>query len=75
VEPLKNFPAFYGSTRGLISLWLYKENNKLLGLKIYLLYLFPPELHTLMTYFGCAANGKSQRFFSTPTYTVFGKLY
>jgi hypothetical protein len=35
---------------GLISLWLYKENNKLRDWeKMYLLYIFPPELHTLMT--------------------------
>jgi hypothetical protein len=33
---------------GLISLWLYKE-NKSYGVKMYLLYIFPPELHTLMT--------------------------
>jgi hypothetical protein len=36
------------NTRGLISLWLYEENNKLRDLKMYLLYIFPPELHTLM---------------------------
>jgi hypothetical protein len=35
--------------RGLISLWLYKENNKLRDEKICLLYIFPLELHTLMT--------------------------
>jgi hypothetical protein len=34
-------------TRGLISLWIYKENNGIE--KKYLLYIFPPELHTLMT--------------------------
>jgi hypothetical protein len=34
----------------LISLWLYKENNKLRDWeKMYLLYIFPPELHTLLT--------------------------
>jgi hypothetical protein len=34
---------------GLISLWLYKEKNKLQNEnKIYLLYISPPELHTLM---------------------------
>jgi hypothetical protein len=35
---------------GLISLWLYKENTKATGFKkIYLLYIFPSELYTLMT--------------------------
>jgi hypothetical protein len=34
----------------LISLWLYKENKKLRDWrKVYLLYIFPPELHTLVT--------------------------
>jgi hypothetical protein len=36
---------------GLIILWLYKENEQAKGLKkIYLLYIFPPDLHTL----GCS---------------------
>jgi hypothetical protein len=35
--------------RRLISVWLYKENYKLWVGKMYLLYIFPPELHTLMT--------------------------
>jgi hypothetical protein len=34
---------------GLISGWLYKGNNKLRDWKLYLLYIFPPELHTLTT--------------------------
>jgi hypothetical protein len=34
---------------GLISLWLYKGNKKLRDKNIYFLYIFPPELHTLMT--------------------------
>jgi hypothetical protein len=37
-----------GSTRGLISLWFYKE-YKLRIETMYLLYMFPPKLHTLMT--------------------------
>jgi hypothetical protein len=36
-------------SRGLISLWLYKESNNLRDRKMHLLYIFPPELHTLMT--------------------------
>jgi hypothetical protein len=46
---------------------------------MYLLYIFPPELHTWLRCssffnpskkksFGCAANRKSQRLISTPTY-------
>jgi hypothetical protein len=34
---------------GLISLWLYKENKLRDWKKNYLLYIFPPQLHTLMT--------------------------
>jgi hypothetical protein len=57
---------------GLISLWLYKENNKLRDWKSVFTLHIPPELHTLMTSlfnffnpskkhsFGCAANRKSQ---------------
>jgi hypothetical protein len=33
-----------------MSLWLYKENNKLRDPKNLLLYMFPPELHTLTWY-------------------------
>jgi hypothetical protein len=37
-----------GRGGGLINLWLYKEQTT--GLKkMYLLYISPPELHTLMT--------------------------
>jgi hypothetical protein len=36
-------------TRGLISLWLYKEKIIYGTEKIYLLYIFPLEHHTLMT--------------------------
>jgi hypothetical protein len=35
--------------RGLISLWLYEENKLRYWEKIYLHYIFPPELPTLMT--------------------------
>jgi hypothetical protein len=34
---------------GLISLWLYKENNKLRDRKNIFTLHIPPELHTLMT--------------------------
>jgi hypothetical protein len=44
--PLAN--RSHNTKGGLVSLWLYKENNKLRDLKMYLLYIFPPELHTLM---------------------------
>jgi hypothetical protein len=65
---------------GLISLWLYKE-NKLRDWKMYLLCIFPPSSTQLWircsnffnsskrNSFGCAANRKSQRLISTPTYT------
>jgi hypothetical protein len=33
-----------GRGRGLMSLWLYKENNKLWDFKKYLLYIFPLPL-------------------------------
>jgi hypothetical protein len=65
---------------GLISLWLYKENNKLRDWKMYLLYIFPLSSTHLWfrcsnffnpskkNSFGCAANRKSQRLISTLTY-------
>jgi hypothetical protein len=50
---------------------------------MYLLYIFPPELHTHLrlrssnffnpskkNYFACAANKKSQRLISAPTYSI-----
>jgi hypothetical protein len=71
---------FYFYNGGLISLWLYKENNKLRDWKNYLLYIFPlrsthiwPLCSNLFSpskknYFGCAANRKSQKLISTPKY-------
>jgi hypothetical protein len=66
---------------GLISLWLYKETNKLRDWKkMYLLYIFPlssTQLWLLCSNFfnpskknsfGCVENRKSQRLISTPTY-------
>jgi hypothetical protein len=39
-----------GRLRGrLINIWLYREHKLRGRKKIYLLYIFPPELHTLMT--------------------------
>jgi hypothetical protein len=65
---------------GLISLWLYKENNKLRDWKNIFTVHIPPELHTQLwlrcsdffnpskkNSFGCAANRKGQRLTSTPT--------
>jgi hypothetical protein len=62
---------------GLISLWLYKENNKLRDWKnVFTLHIPPWALHTYdfvnpfkKNSFGCAENSKSQRLISTPTYT------
>jgi hypothetical protein len=66
--------------RGLISLWLYKENNKLRDWKMYLLYIFPMSSTHLWlrcsnffnpskkNSFGCGANKKRQKLISTPTY-------
>jgi hypothetical protein len=59
------------STRGLISLWLYKENDNLLDCKVYLCYIFPLRSTYLWlrcsnffnppkkkNIFGCAASRK-----------------
>jgi hypothetical protein len=74
-----NAPLIWG---GLISLWLYKENSKLLDWKLYLLYIFP--LSSTHLWLRCSnffndsrnilvvvlriGNRKSQRLISTPTY-------
>jgi hypothetical protein len=68
---------------GLISLWLYNENNKLRDWEkkcIYSIYSPLSSTHLWLRCsdffntskkkcFGCAENRKSQRLFSTPTYT------
>jgi hypothetical protein len=70
--------------RGLISLWLYKENNKVWDWKnVFTLHIPPPRApHTydfgVLTFnpskkhsFGCAANRKSQRLISTLRFPAF----
>jgi hypothetical protein len=47
--PAQNTRTFSSITRGLISLWLYKENNKLRDRKNVFTLHIPSELHTLMT--------------------------
>jgi hypothetical protein len=60
---------------GLISLWLYKEHK----IREYLLYIFPLSSTHLWfrcsnpskkNSFGCAANRRSQRIISTPTFFI-----
>jgi hypothetical protein len=44
------FHGTHDHKRGLILLWLYKGNKLRDWKKMYLLYIFPPKLHTLMTW-------------------------
>jgi hypothetical protein len=80
----KNICNLIWVTRGLISLWLYKENNKLQDLKKCIHSTYSPLSSTHLwlrcsnffnpskkNSFGSAANRKSQRLISTPTYNVF----
>jgi hypothetical protein len=64
---------------GLISLWLYKGNNKLRDWKTVFTYFPLSSTHLWLCYciffnppkkipFGCAANRKSQTLISNPTY-------
>jgi hypothetical protein len=75
-----------GVTRGLTIFALINKTTNYRTKKLYSLYIFPPELHTLMTSlsnffnpskknsFGCAANRKSQRLTSNLAYGCLRRL-